>query len=131
MAQNYKYEKWDEEEKRMKYVGIYQNDTDGKITGHIIMNVKAWFDENPEERIRLGWTKHITYDKPQDTGVEYDPQTQYYKITQRQIDEYTVEDVYHVKDKAEDQLLFEEMLATAQNGGVYSGGITIIGGEWT
>lgn len=129
MAQKYKYEKYNEETGKLDSVWNYRNDTDGSITGHIVMNVKAWFDENPEERKRLGWTKHIMYDKPEDAGVEYDPQTQYYKIVQRQIDEYTVEDVYYVKDKTEEQLLFEEMLATAQGGGVYSTGITFIGGD--
>jgi len=130
MVQSYHYEKYNEETGKLESIrGNYRNDTNRSITGHIVMDVKAWFDENPEERKRLGWTKHITYDKPEDAGVEYDPQTQYYKIVQRQIDEYTVEDVYYVKDKTEEQLLFEEMLATAQGGGVYSTGITFIGGD--
>lgn len=129
MAQSYHYERYNEETGKLENVWNYKNDTDGSITGHIVMNVKAWFDENPDERKRLGWIKHITYDGPEDSGVEYNPQTQYYKITQRQIDEYTVEDVYNVRDKAEEQLLFEEMLATAQNSGAYSTGFTIFGGD--
>lgn len=46
------YEKLDEEGKIKTIAGDYTNDADGKITGRIVMNVKAWFDENPEERIR-------------------------------------------------------------------------------
>ena len=34
-------------------------DYDGKITGKIVVNVQAYFDENPDERKRLGWIKHI------------------------------------------------------------------------
>lgn len=117
MAKTYHYEKWNEEEKRLESIfSDFNNDPDGHITGIVVMNVKAWFDENPEERKRLGWIKHYTYEKPEDTGVEYDPQTQYYTIMQRKIDEYTVEDVYYVKDKSEEQLLFEEMLEVAQGG---------------
>lgn len=117
MAKTYHYEKWDEEKKQLRSIfGDFINDTDRSITGQIIMNVKAWFDENPEEWKRLGWIKHYTYDKPEDSGVEYDPQTQYYTIIPRKIDEYTVEDVYYVKDKSEEQLLFEEMLEVAQGG---------------
>lgn len=118
MAKKYHYEKWDAEKGQLK--GVWENfvnDADGKITGQIVMNVFSWFDENPEERIRLGWTKHYTFDKPEDAGVEYDSQTQYYVITQKQLDPYTVEDVYNVKDKSEEQLLFEEMLEVA-NGNV-------------
>jgi len=91
-------------------VGEYTNDADAKITGKHIINVKAYFDENPEERIRLGWTKHISYDKP---NVEYNKQTQFLVVSQRQVDEYTVEDVYHVMDKSEEQMAFEEMLELA------------------
>lgn len=118
MAKVYHYEKWDEEKDQLKSIwSNAQNDADGKITGRIVMDVFAWFDENPEERIRLGWIKHYTFEKPEDAGVEYDRQTQYYIITQKQIDPYTVEDVYFVKDKSEEQLLFEEMLEVA-NGAV-------------
>ena len=34
-------------------------DMDGSITGHVVFGLKAWMDENPEERKRLGWIKHI------------------------------------------------------------------------
>ena len=130
MAQHYKYEKYNEEKQRMEHASHFTNDVDGSITGHIVMDVASWFDENPEERTRLGWIKHIWYDKPEDAGVEFNQQTQFYVIETRTIDEYTVEDVYHVKDKSEDQLLFEQMLSIANNGYEGYGGITFIGGEF-
>ena len=34
-----------------------RNDVDGSVTGHIVYEVAAWFDENPEERKKLGWIK--------------------------------------------------------------------------
>lgn len=102
------YEKLDEKGK-IKYCP--QNDFDGKITGHIVIGVKQWFDENPAERIRLGWIKHIYADCK---AVEYNKQTQYLIKSQRQVDEYTIEDVYHVLDKTEEQMLFEDMLHVAE-----------------
>lgn len=103
------YEKLNED---MKIEYLPTNDTDGKITGKIIMNLKAYFDENPEERIRLGWTKHITYsDEEIKEKVQYNPQTQYLIKYQKQIDEYTIEDAYNVIDKTEEMMLFEDMLA--------------------
>lgn len=112
MEKRWQYEKLDENGKK-QIVGSYTNDSDAKITGKYVINVKAYFDENPGERIRLGWTKHITYDQP---DIEYNRQTQFLITTQRQVDEYTVEDVYYVIDKSEDQLAFEEMLAVAEGG---------------
>lgn len=128
MAEHYEYEKYDED---FKTHWCPINDNDGSITGHIVIGVKQWFDENPEERKRLGWIKHISYDKPQDAGIEYDPQTQYVIVTKEMPDEYTMVDVFHVMDKSEEQMLFEEMLEVAQN--IYTtersfGGITFIGG---
>ena len=55
----HRYEKLDENYK-MKYCPAH--DYDGSVTGHIVINVKAWFDENPEERKRLGWIKHLYYE---------------------------------------------------------------------
>lgn len=101
------YEKLDE---KGKIKHCPQNDFDGKITGHIVIGVKQWFDENPAERIRLGWIKHIYADRK---SVEYNKQTQYLIKSQRQVDEYTIEDVYHVLDKTEEQMLFEDMLHVA------------------
>lgn len=83
------------------------NDTKGEVTGKIIIGLKEYFDENPEERIRLGWIKHI-YRFPKD--VEYNTQTQYLEKSYRQIDDYTIEDVYHVIDKTEEMMLLEELL---------------------
>lgn len=103
------YEKLNEKGE-VQRIGDYTNDPDAKITGKVVINVKAYFDENPEERIRLGWTKHISYDKP---NVEYNKQTQFLVVNQRQVDEYTIEDVYHVMDKSEEQMAFEEMLQIA------------------
>ncbi len=86
------------------------NDYDGSITGHIVINVRAWFDENPEERIRLGWIKHIKYEQEDLKKIEYDPQTQYLIVTTRAIDEYTIEDEYHTIEKSEEMMALEEML---------------------
>lgn len=103
------YEKLDE---NMKIQYLPMNDTDGKITGKIVMNLKAYMDENPEERIRLGWIKHIQYTEEEiKEKVQYNPQTQYLLESQKYIDEYTVEDVYNVIDKTEEMMLFEEMLS--------------------
>lgn len=107
-----------QEDGKVKSVYSSTNDTDGTITGHIVMNVKAWFDENPEERIRLGWTKHILHDTEE---IEYNKQTQFLAKSVRQVDEYTIEDEFFVLDKSEEQLAFEEMLAVAEGG---YGGIT-------
>lgn len=98
------------------------NDYDGSVTGHIVYNVPAWFDENPEERKRLGWIKHIRHSKEEIREIVggWNPQTQNLVTTQKQIDEWTVEDTYHVLDKSEEQLLFEEMLAIA-NPALYYG----------
>lgn len=101
------YEKLDEDMK-IKYCPT--NDPDGKITGKIVMNVPAYFDENPEERIRLGWIKHIHYNKEEiEEKVQYNPQTQYLITSQRNIDDYTIEDAFNVIDKSEEMLLFEDM----------------------
>lgn len=105
----YTYEKLDENY-NLKTVSEFTNDTDGSITGHIVMGVKQWFDENPEERKRLGWIKHI---HPDENEIEYNRQSQYVIISEREIDPYTVEDVYHVVDKSEEQMLLEEMLECA------------------
>ena len=121
--QNWQYDKLQEDGK-IKTISDFQNDPDGKITGHIVMNVKAWFDENPEERIRRGWTKHILHDTKE---VEYNKQTQFLAKSVRQVDEYTIEDEFFVLDKSEEQLAFEEMLTVA-NGGEF--GISFIGGDF-
>lgn len=121
----YHYERLGEDYK-IKRCPTY--DYDGKVTGKIVMNVPAYFDENPEERIRLGWIKHITY-----TGAEiqemysWDPQSQYLTKSVRQVDEWTVEDVYHVLDKSEEMMLMEELGVATD--AMTVGSITFFGGE--
>ena len=94
-----------------KVEGCPYNDIDGKITGHVVFGLKAWFDENPEERIRLGWTKVIHKDRDE---VEYDKQTQYLVRSYQRIDDNTVEEVYQVMDKSEEQMLLEELLSSVE-----------------
>ena len=108
---NWTYEKLDENG-NIRYCPA--NDTDGSITGHVVMNVKAWFDENPDERIRLGWIKHLHCENTAEIQEKcpYDPQTQYLIHSTRQIDEYTVEDAFYAIDKTEEMMLLEEMLQT-------------------
>ena len=100
--------KWDyqklDENGRIKYAPT--NDFDGSITGHIVFNVTAWFDENPEERKRLGWVKHIRHDTK---DIEYNRQTQYLINATKQIDEYTVEDDWKIMDKSEEMMRLEEL----------------------
>ena len=105
METNYTYEKFNENGKVTYCPG---NDYDGSITGHIVMNIKAWFDENPEERKRLGWIKHIHHSS---RYIEYNPDTQRIVWSAKKIDEYTIEDEYHVVDKSEEMLRLEELLS--------------------
>ena len=100
------------------------NDMDGKITGHIVYGLKAWFDEHPEERKRLGWTKHI---HPDIKAVEHNPQSQYIATSIAQVDEYTVTDVYYVMDKSEEQMRLEETLNFDSE---RAGGVVFYGGEF-
>ena len=113
----YRYEKWDAEKLEMQYCPT--DDKDGSVTGKFILNVPKYFDENPEERIRLGWIKHITHSE---ADVEYNKQTQFVIWTTKQIDPYTIEDEAHILDKSEDQLAFEEMLSVASWGTYTVGG---------
>lgn len=107
MAEHYEYEKYDPETGKRSYLPM--NDLEGKITGHIVIGMRAWFDENPEERKKLGWIKHI---HPDTKDIQYNKQSQYLISTVKQIDEYTVTDEYHVMDKSEEMMLFEELAAT-------------------
>ena len=102
--QKWSYEKLDE---NYKIKTAPMNDFDGKVTGHIVFGVKQWFDENPEERKRLGWIKHLHKDPKE---VEYNHQTQYLVRQTRQVDEQTIEDVYHVMDKSEEMMRLEETM---------------------
>ena len=102
MIEKWNYEKL--EDNKIKYCPM--NDYDGKVTGHIVFGVKAWFDENPEERKRLGWIKHIHHETK---DIEYNRRTQYLKRSTKQIDEYTVEDEWHIMDKSEEMMRLEEL----------------------
>ena len=89
------------------------DDKERKITGKYILNVPKWFGENPEERKRLGWIKHITYSDEEIMEKWPHTMSQYLVKSTKQVDDYTVEDDYHVMDKSEEQMLFEEMLEVA------------------
>lgn len=104
MAATYAYEKI--VDGKLKTVNEYTIDSDRSITGKYVVNVKAYFDENPEERIRLGWTKHVH----PDVDIEYDKQTHYLVVLLKQIDEHTIEDEYRMLPKSEEMLELEEML---------------------
>lgn len=119
--EKYYYEKMHEDGK-MKWCPA--NDFDGSITGHIVFGLKAWFDENPEERKRLGWIKHITQDTKK---IEYNRKIQYLAKSVVRVDEWTVKDEYHVMDKTEEIYLLEDLLACTGDGDL---GALINGGEW-
>lgn len=99
----WRYEKLDVDG-RVKFAPM--NDADAKITGRHVFGLKAWFDENPDERIRLGWIKHITHSTK---DVVYDKATQYLVNAPRRIDEYTIEDEWRVMDKSEEQMRLSEL----------------------
>lgn len=122
------YEKLDEKGK-LKYLPV--NDYDGKETGKIVFGLKAWMDENPEERKRLGWIKHIHYSgKEIKERWPYDHHTQWLKQVTKQVDEWTIEDDYHVMDKSEDMMLLQELLP-AVNGDIWYDGDDDVGVRFT
>ena len=89
------------------------NDLDGKVTGRLVYGLKAWFDEHPEERKALGWTKHIYYDTK---DMEYNRQTQFLVTTVRAVDEWTVEEEYRILDKSEEMMRLDELLNRSGRG---------------
>ena len=97
------YEKLDE---NGNIKGLPAHDSKGEITGKYIIGLPEYFDEHPEERIRLGWIKHIRH---YPNEIEYNRQTQYVRRTVKQIDAYTVEDVLEIFDKTEEMFLLEEL----------------------
>lgn len=101
----WRYEKYDENFNRTQ---CPTHDTDGSITGKVIINLPQWFDENPEERVRLGWIKHYYY-AYDDVNKMYDAQTQFVEVSTKMIDEYTLQDEIIVFDKSEDMLAYEEL----------------------
>lgn len=102
---NWEYEKLDE---NLNKQFCPMNDLDGKITGHIVLGVREWFDEHPEERKALGWIKHIHHDYKEQLP-DYDATNQYLVCTTRPVDEYTIEDVWHAMPLSEEMMLFIEM----------------------
>lgn len=109
------YEKLDEDYK-LKRAPI--NDMDGKITGHIVYGLKAWFDEHEDERKRLGYIKHYIKNTK---DIEYNHQTQYLTRTVKSIDEWTVEDEYHIVDMSEEQMRLAEIGMSGTAGVVFMG----------
>lgn len=103
-----------------KLVRAKMNDYDGKITGHIVFNIDAYFDENPDEARRLGYIKHITHSPKEIKAMfpDLDRCTQCVVASVKVIDDYTVEDVYHVVDKSEEMMLYAELSSV---GDVYVG----------
>lgn len=106
-------------------------DYDGSITGKIVVNVKAYFDENPEERKRLGWIQHntLTKDEIAEQVGEWDRQRQRLVRSLKTIDEWTVQDEYHVMDKSEEMMLMEEIAQPSDSMGFMDTGIVFFGGE--
>ena len=125
----------DHEYLRLKEDGTIEHcptyDYDGSVIGKIVVNVKAYFDENPEERKRLGWIKHIRHNKDEirEQVGDWNRQTQYLTRTTKQVDEWTIEDVYHVHDKSEQMLLLEEIAETGGSFGMGTDGSGFFGGE--
>ena len=121
------YEKLKEDGK-IESVNTNKNDFDGSITGHVVFGVKEWFDENPAERIRLGWVKHIHHN-PEKMGIEYNKQAQYLEKTVKRIDAYTCEDEYEVKYKTEDMMRRAEESGYIPSGWEQGGSIVFYGGD--
>ena len=106
----WRYEKIDEDGK-MQYCPA--NDPDGSITGQPRINTKAWFDENPEERKRRGWIKHLYYNDHEEfmkDYPDYDPALYYTTCNAEQVDEWTVKDTYYLIPKTDEMCVLEEML---------------------
>ena len=120
----YRYEKMDE---NLKLISCPMDDKDGSVTKQAIvypdgtvgykciLNVPKFFDENPEIRKSLGWVKHISYSDEEIKERWPHTQSQYLVQSTKQVDEFTVEDEYHVLNKSEEMMLFEEMLSTVMS----------------
>lgn len=107
----WRYEKYDEDFNRTL---CPNHDDNGSITGKVIINLRTWFDENPEERIRLGWIKHYYYSYDEVKKM-YDQQTQFVEISTKMIDEFTLQDEIIVFDKTEDMLAHEELTGSSMS----------------
>lgn len=108
----HRYEKLDENYK-LQYCPAH--DPNGEITGQHVMQLRDWFDENPEERKRLGWIKHLYYESHEEfmkDYPDYDPATQVAVKSVKTIDEWTVQDEYHFINKTDKMMELEEILET-------------------
>lgn len=106
----WRYEKLNEKGK-LQYCPA--NDPDGSVTGEKVAWVKQWFDENPEERKRRGWIKHLYYETNEEFMKDYpdfDPALQLAIPGTMVIDEYTIKDTYDIVDKWDELKELEEML---------------------
>ena len=101
-------------------ISVYNltNDLDGEYTGRYVLNVKAWLDENPEEAIARGWTKHITWSLEEiQEKWPHNTQSEYLLKSLKRVDEHTVEDTYYVIPKSEAMMTLEEMLQVIDRDG--------------
>ena len=121
----WEYKKLDENGK-MVTVGNYTIDSKKEYTGRFVFNVKAWFDENPDERIARGWIKHIHW-TPEEIKEKwpFNEQTQVLLKGTRRVDEHTVEDVYYVIDKSEEMMRLQEMLGVVDPFDSYDAVVTV------
>lgn len=105
----WRYEKLDETG-RMQYCP--HSDPNGEITGQHVIYLKQWFDENPEERKRLGWVKHLYYESNEEFYADYpdfNPALQYAVPGTKIIDEWTIMDSYDLADKTDEMKELEAM----------------------
>lgn len=114
------YEKLGENGKLLT-IGNYTIDSKREYTGRYVVNVKAWFDENPGEAIARGWTKHIHFERKEiEERWPHDPQTQILVKSTRRVDEHTIEDDYHAIDKSEEMMRLQEMAGVVD---IFSDGV--------
>jgi len=90
------------------------HDLDGKITGKCILNLRCWFDENPEIRVNLGYIKHIRHYPDE---LNYDSQTQYVQRGLKENSDFEVEDVLTAVDKSVEMMQYEEIFGQSSIGG--------------
>lgn len=119
------YEKLDENGKKVT-VSNYTLDSKKEYTGRFVINVKAWFDENPAEWVARGWTKHIHFE-PEEIKERWphNSQTQILLKGTRRVDEHTIEDVYYVIDKSEEMMRLQEMLGVVDPFDSYDAVVTV------
>ena len=119
------YEKLDEEGKKIT-VTNYTIDSKKEYTGQFVFNVKAWFDEHPDEWVARGWTKHIHYEtKEIKQKWPHNAQTQILLKGINRVYEHTIEDVYYVIDKSEEMMRLQEMLGAVDSW--FDGGVVTLG----